>query len=645
MSGIAGILNLDGQPVDPQLLKRMTDAMAHRGPDAEGSWVDGSVGLGHRLLQTTPESLHERQPFASDDGKSVIVCDGRIDNRSEFTAALGAPLRTDTDVELILRAYERWGPDCPAHLIGDFAFAIWDRRHHRLFCARDPIGMKPFYYSWDGQRLVFASESKALLAVGVAKKANDAMIADYLLADFRDPEATFFEGIKQLPPAHLLCVERRQLRRQRYWDPAPAAPRSSQLDDDYFERFQALLREAVQCRLRTHRPLGMLLSGGADSMSVATLVETLRHTPSVAACTALTVLYEGFLQSEWGNIQRLIAQHGTAVSTIRPKVRHGFLSYNELFSPFDTFESPFIVGIFAHPFLYEPVRARGCRVLLTGFGADELEQPSESGILKDLLRAGRLTRLVREIRKMACAYETRACDIAVELRDQTPRRIRWLIRTIRGRQVPPWISSSFARRMGLRRRLPARPVSRFPMLCQQESWRMLTMPAMVLHLNELDLIASSAGIEWRHPYLDRRLIEWFLSIPFAVKLRAGYHKPFTRSVLSHLLPRPTEQEVGEFVSSREGPRARALEAQQIEQALSPFRGPLFQYVAVNELKRMIQVFGNDERLRTPLWYVVHLKRWLDRFFPESRGLRDVTKGLQPSSLVTEGAKVPTGGAR
>ena len=152
MSGIAGIFNRDGRPVDPDLLARMTDAIAHRGPDGAGHWADGAVGFGHQMLCTAPESLHEQQPWRDETGQLCLVLDGRVDNRAELQRALaaaGAHLGEDTDAELVLQSYEVWGEACPKRIIGDFAFAIWDARKQQLFCARDFLGIKPFYYYAD----------------------------------------------------------------------------------------------------------------------------------------------------------------------------------------------------------------------------------------------------------------------------------------------------------------------------------------------------------------------------------------------------------------------------------------------------------------------------------------------------------------
>src|SRR6267142_1308347 len=165
MSAIVGFYGRDGQPVDRADLERMTASLAHRGPDAAGVWNNGPVGLGHRMLWTTPESLHEQLPLTSKSGDLVITADARIDNRDELITALGLAHWAHGEIpdsELILRAYEQWGEDSPKRLLGDFAFAIWDERRQTLFCARDHCGVKPFYYYQSARALLFASEIKAL---------------------------------------------------------------------------------------------------------------------------------------------------------------------------------------------------------------------------------------------------------------------------------------------------------------------------------------------------------------------------------------------------------------------------------------------------------------------------------------------------
>ena len=165
MSGIAAILNVDGRPAEPADLVRMTDAIAHRGPDGTGHWFDGTVGLGHVVFHTTPESHLDEQPLADETRGLCLTLDGRIDNRKELRACLeerGAELRSDSDAELVLRAYQRWGESCAEHILGDWAFIIWDKPNRRLFMARDPLGIRQLLYWFDGDLLLVASEPTAI---------------------------------------------------------------------------------------------------------------------------------------------------------------------------------------------------------------------------------------------------------------------------------------------------------------------------------------------------------------------------------------------------------------------------------------------------------------------------------------------------
>ncbi len=169
MSGIVGIYYINGRPVEGETLGRMVDILAHRGPDGADIWCEGNIGLGHRMLWTTPESLMEKQPLVDRTGNLVLTADARIDNRGELISALrlnDSPVEKITDSALILAAYAEWGNQCPEKLIGDFAFAIWDKRKQVLFCARDHMGVKPFYYYYEpGKFFAFASEIKGLLCL------------------------------------------------------------------------------------------------------------------------------------------------------------------------------------------------------------------------------------------------------------------------------------------------------------------------------------------------------------------------------------------------------------------------------------------------------------------------------------------------
>ena len=219
MSGIAGIYNRDGRDINPELLSRMTDAIAQRGLDGSGKWINGPVGLGHQMLWTTPESTLEKQPLCDDTATRCLTFDGRIDNRKELRTSLktqGVMLRTDTDAEIVLRAYECWGSACPNRILGDFAFAVWDAPHRRLFCARDILGMRPFYYYADNHAFLFASELQQLLQIpSIPREPNEGMIGEYLVSAVNNKNETLYKGIFRLPPAHFLIITPDRIQRVR----------------------------------------------------------------------------------------------------------------------------------------------------------------------------------------------------------------------------------------------------------------------------------------------------------------------------------------------------------------------------------------------------------------------------------------------
>jgi len=221
LSAIAGIYYRDGRPVMHSNLEQMLANLAHRGPDGAGLWSEANVGLGHRMLWTTPESLHERLPLYTQAGDLAITADARLDNRDELLTSLrltDRPAGEISDSALILAAYQEWGDACPQKLLGDFAFAIWDGRKQHLFCARDHFGVKSFFYYASDTLMVFANEIKALLTLSdVPRRLNETRIADYLTGIFEDQTATFYQGILRLPAAHTLTIDAHSMRLKRYW--------------------------------------------------------------------------------------------------------------------------------------------------------------------------------------------------------------------------------------------------------------------------------------------------------------------------------------------------------------------------------------------------------------------------------------------
>jgi len=286
MCGIAGIFGLanNRHAVTVERLEAMIATMPHRGPDARGTKLIGaSTGLGHlrlAILDLRPES---NQPFEIDGGELTITYNGEIFNYVELRAeleALGEEFRTQSDTEVLLRAYRQWGADCQQRLNGMWAFAIYDRRRDVLFCSRDRFGIKPFNYVVHDGQFLFASEIKALLAAApeLARPDYDAVSRVLRASVGARCEATCFAGVKRLPPAHSLTVSRDGVRIERYWDYPHEVDRSLGYEQAS-ERFRELLVDGIRLRMRSDVPVGLTLSAGVDSSTIAALVRTFYDGP------------------------------------------------------------------------------------------------------------------------------------------------------------------------------------------------------------------------------------------------------------------------------------------------------------------------------------------------------------------------------
>ncbi len=280
MSGIYGMVRLDGARVTREMLEPPGAAMAGWGPDGHGQWTGEQAGLGFLSLHTTPESFHERMPASLGIAPHLfIAADARIDNRDELFHALRVPARgraRTPDSSLILLAYERWGAECVKRLLGDFSFAIWDARERLLFCARDPLGCRPFYYHPGDRTFFFASDIRGVLAGVESPRLNEPLLAAHLQmrAYYARKALTFYENILKLPAGHTLLLAGGTLRLNRYWSPENVPERSGAAEGE----LRDLFRQAVECRLRSAFPIAAHLSGGIDSSAVTLQAARLLHT-------------------------------------------------------------------------------------------------------------------------------------------------------------------------------------------------------------------------------------------------------------------------------------------------------------------------------------------------------------------------------
>jgi asparagine synthase (glutamine-hydrolysing) len=284
MCGICGIFHREPAfGVDRDMLRRMNQRIAHRGPDDEGLYLEGNVGLAMRRLSII-DVRTGHQPIANEDESVWIVYNGELYNHlalRQDLEARGHRYRTKSDTETIIHLYEEHGRDCVKYLRGMFAFALWDRRSRRLFIARDRLGIKPLYYHYDGHRLLFGSEIKTLLAdPGIKPEFNRSTLAEYLAFGYLPEAETMYAGIRKLLPGHTLQLgEDGDLQTSQYWDLGVAADDGSRPREFYVARYRELLEQCVASHLMSDVPLGVFLSGGLDSSAVAALTTKIRREP------------------------------------------------------------------------------------------------------------------------------------------------------------------------------------------------------------------------------------------------------------------------------------------------------------------------------------------------------------------------------
>ncbi len=511
MSGIVGIINLEGAPVGRQLLRRMTACLAYRGPDAQETWVAGPVGFGHAMLRTTSQSASERQP-ATLDGEVWITADARVDARADLLPRLRSEGRlchnSATDPELILHAYHVWGEECVQHLLGDFAFAIWDGRERRLFCARDHFGVKPFYYARVGNCLVFSNTLSCLrLHPRVSDQLNDLAIADFLLFDFnQDPATTTFADVRRLPPAHSLTWSLGTLRIRRYWTLPVDEPLRYKRASDYVEHFRELLHTAVEDRLRTDR-VGVFMSGGLDSSSVAAAAkEVLSKQSALYDLRAYTTVYERLIPDEERHYAGLVAQ--ALRIPIHYLVADGYKLYErwdqpELCTPEPSHQP---LAAMAADQLRE-VAARQ-RVVLTGCGADPALCTSLSFHFSKLLHRLRLRSLVADFGRYVTA-EGRLSRLYVRA------RLRILFGKNRWRRLyPTWLNREFSAGLDLPARweqLHGEPAPNHAL--RPAAYGMLIAPDWPNLFESYDPGVTFAPVESRHPFFDLRVVRYLLALP------------------------------------------------------------------------------------------------------------------------------------
>ncbi|MBW4602450.1 MAG: lasso peptide isopeptide bond-forming cyclase [Calothrix sp. FI2-JRJ7] len=668
MSGIMGIYCLDGSSVERENLVKMVDTLAHRGPDGADIWVEGSVGFGHRMLWTTPESLIEKLPYVNFRNDLIITSDSRIDNREELIPKLqfhNCPPEKITDSQLILAAYEKWGEECPQHLLGDFAFVIWDAREQKLFCARDHMGVKPFYYYYSGKLFAFSSEIKALLCLQeVPSRLNEVRIADFLTVMMEDKTITSYQDILRLPPAHSMIIDSSGIKNWCYWSLDPK--REIKLDSDtaYAEEFRKIFTEAVRCRMRSAFPIISQLSGGLDSSSVTCVARDIlrqeKEEEKQNKLHTISIIFDKIKQCDERPFINAVIEQGGLIPHYIPGDELGPISkLNEIFRYED---EAFMGPSHMYPWMnYRATKELGLRISLDGFDGDTTVCHGTPRIT-ELARQGDWKTCINEVKTLAPHVHVSPSGVfrnyALPHLKDFAHKFRWIeffqgvqlihkhfgisrkqlivnhgIKPVLGqiRQWPrkhqkaakssvsqnPLVKNDFAESIGLNERIEKLnlPSENF-LTVREQHWYSLTQGVLPFVLEQIDRCTANCSIEARHPFMDKRLIEFCLALPAEQKLSQGWGRMVMRRALEGILPEKVQWRGGKADASDnfdEGllKRDRLL----LDEAMSNQVKHLEKYIDLDFLQTCYQrlISGkeikNDDIMRT--WQVVVISLWLD----------------------------------
>jgi asparagine synthase (glutamine-hydrolysing) len=603
MCGIAGQYCLDGRDPDKALLAAMSERLAHRGPDGEGTRICGSVGLVHRRLAIIDLSTEGLQPMTNEDGTLWLVFNGEIYNYPELRDELvvkGHRFHSHSDTEVILHAYEQWGTECLSRFNGMWAFALWDGKQEQLFCARDRMGIKPFYYTQAGGSFLFASEIKALLAHPDAGKHPDARtLGTFLTWGVQDHSGrTMFEGILQLPPAHAMIVKQAGPDRQfRYWDvKVNPAIHAGITDSEASSCLLDILRDATRIHLRSDVAVGTCLSGGIDSSTLTVLINDIIRREAPASVGARQKTFSAVFSDkrfdESRFIDEIVATTGVDAHRVEP-------SPEQLWDDIDRLvymqDEPFgSLSIYAQ-YCVMRLAQENVKVVLDGQGADELlagylaYQGSYIGMLfRSLHWWTGLKELSGSIGRHGGFFRS----AAGQLRERKKRRSLL--------------------------KCPGEKIARYNGNLDSVLFRELTstnLPAL-LHYEDRNSMAFS--IESRVPFLDYRFVEYVASLPLDQKIRAGVTKISLRNAIKGIVPesiRCRMDKMGfvtpEEVWMREDLRPFVLEVLSSD----AFRArPYWDPGAVT--RNYLAFLDGKSKYSPEIWRIICSELWFRKFFDQ-----------------------------
>ena len=631
MCGITGfVTTTPGRGAEP-VLRRMTDAIRHRGPDDSGYYHDDWAHLGHRRLSII-DVAGGHQPMANETGTAHIFFNGEIFNHADIRPSLeqaGHHYTSRCDTETILHAYEQHGPDCVKLFRGMFAFAIWDNEHRVLYCARDRLGIKPLYYFWDGQVFAFASEIKALLEHPAIPAAFEEELLPELLAfGYVSEERTLFRNIRKLMPGHHLVLDLRAERPapqiRQYWDVAVDQEPEEHDEAGWIAETRRRLEETVQMRLMSDVPLGMFLSGGVDSSAIAALIRRMTSGP-------VKTFAVGYHEAQFSELT-YAAQVAGAIGTDHHEVTIGMEDFftalpRMIWHEDEPITWPSSVSLY----FVSKLAAEQVKVVLTGEGSDELfggyeryswnlmnmRAAAAYGVLPDSLRRFVRGQLATNSllkaplrRKLQHTFLGRENSVESLFLDNF-----YCAFSVAGQNrllasPPEAIYGNYRRYWDSRPRVS--PLARM-LYADQKTY-------LVELLMKQDQMSMATSIESRVPFLDHTFVEFAARIPDRLKIRGKTQKYILKKAVEDILPHDIiyRKKMGFPTPLRKWllePRADALYA-----ALRSPDGFLASYLDLREVESLIDRHRSGfEDATDRIWRLINLELWGDLFFTGRRG--------------------------
>lgn len=612
MSAITGIFYRDGRTVSKEI-RKMNDRLSHRGPDGSAIWCEGQVGLGHQMLWTTPESLHETLPFEEEG--LVITADARIDNRGELSGKLRIEDKEEVpDSYFILKAYQKWGERCPEELLGDFAFAIWDKNEEKLFCARDHMGVKPFYYYLDDEMFVFGTEIKAFFIIPDIKyKLNERKLALYLVMNESDREITFYKDIKRLSSGHSLTLDSYREKIKGYWILNPKLKIKLNTEEDYVKSFRKIFAEAVRCRLRSYFPIGSELSGGLDSSSVSCMAKKIlsgNKDVNSASINTFSHVYDETPECDERFYIKKITDH------------KGFISYFidvDNISPLKNIKTilwqqdqPFYMHNITKQFeMYSKVRSKGIRILLSGHFGDEAISTGK-GHLHELFVTFQWKKLINEINGRSYNYNESKYKVFIEkvIVPLMPNYLKTLIRLFLRKK-----DLSISKNLLNKKFLESLDIDEkayvtrdmLTIINPKEYHYYLINAHREATLEIKDRCAANFNIEYRYPFCDKRLVEFCYSLPTEMKLKFGWNKYILRIAMENILPKEIQWRLHKTDFGPCVKKDLLFEKNHIKQIVYSDNKLIKDYINLEELQ---DIYNDFENYTHEIWRVTLLYHWL-----------------------------------